>query len=823
MERTSSPVSGTHFPSAAPAASSSVAGTVGAVLHLSQPEAAALIRSEIAVYLDDVAQGTHRPSLINRTTTGVGKTTSAAQAVSACSAVRAQRLRVVLVIRDHEQSADYRSKLVAGGLPAGDVMIYKGRTDADPQLPPARQALTGCYMPDAVRAVGSRNHIPAATICQRCPIGLAMGIKRLRQQIEEGTSPEVPAERTPEERLQRLELRYDAALDGSGMDPAFVGRVVNAGGCFLHRALPVYREANVLIIPQQAYNDSLSDSQDLVGTERPCVVVADENLDFARERYVVTGTRLDEWREAIQPLQQYGGPDYDRAREALRLIDLLRAERGTEARTVEKFRELCHELKRQLGSHNHTAWWESARWANDGSGKLIAPLRAICDLAAALEDRGAVVYDDDGIHVTTLTPLGERLLAGNTILLDATISDSMVAALRASCDPRSAGDPGQLSLEGIAPAPDAKRTGSTGTKGGKREAQARQPTRIDVLDIRVKQHVEICHLAGRSYGRGLKGSDNYTNRLRKTQQHLLAMILAARAAGTLEETAFLGQKCAIDSDEFRTGLRAHGIQQRWIDTNLGWWGKDDRAHNRWAGLNIVVQSLPWRSPAALRQAWAALRAFDPRLPDGPAAACGLELVAADLVQAIGRCRAVYADPSAPRRVVIAARVPMELTELLERHGLQIGETRANPLASERSEWYDLSKPIAAVLRKMAQDGRSATVLGIAREVRTAGHRASTETILRFLDAMVPANKRGAKKLGYCHLPRLYLAKILRWTHDMRQALDVQAEQTARAANVIAQPLQGYVRKLLRAIGSWLGWDPAPDAAGLPPVPLPQAA
>lgn len=808
--------------SAAPAAPASVSAADSCALHLSQPEASALISERVTAVLDAVTAGKHLNALIVRATTGAQKTTSVAHAVAACLPVRARRLKVIFVVRDHQQSGDYQSKLIAGGLLVSDVVIYRGRTDWEPKKPLADQQMTACFMPDAVRACGAKNHIPAATICQRCPIGLAMEAKRLREQIADGTAKEIPGQPTPEERLDKLEDKRATAGEATGMKEEFIQRVVAAGGCFLYRALPVYREANVLIIPQQAFNDSLTDAVDELGDERPCVVIADENLELAKERFIINGARLDEWREAVQPLQQYAGPDYENAINAIRLIEQMKAEGGAETHTIKKFLELYETLSKQRTiKRRKTAWWEQARWAGDGSGKLVAPLRAVCDLGQALQGgRGsAVVFGDDGIHVTTWTPLGERLIAGNAVLLDATISDSTIAALRAACDLDAAGtDPMQMSLDGILPTPAGKK--ARNTRAQEEQRAVRQPTRIDVLDIQVPQHVSLMHLDGRSYGRGLRGSEGYENRLRKTRQHLLAMILAARAAGTLEQVAFLAQKCVVDSDDFRTGLRAHGIPKTWIEERLGWWGKHDRAHNMWAGLNIIIQSLPWRSPGALRQAWSTLRALDPTLPEEPPEGFGYETVCGDLVQAIGRARAIYADPADPIRVTIAARVPGELAQLLEQHGLTIGDTRENPLASRRTEFWDLAGLMRQALNRIAERQGSATVLAIAAEVRAAGGRVSNKTMTEFAELLIAPERRGPKKIGYASLTTRYQRALQRWLGLARASLERRADRVAQRDTVGLRPL---VRKLLVAIGAWLGWDPEPESTGLPPVPLPQAA
>src|SRR5581483_6945597 len=669
-----------------------------------------------------------------------------------------------------------------------------------------------------VREVGSKNHLPAATICRRCPIGIGMSMRTLQQQIANGTAQQKPGEKTPEERLERLEEQYTDALEGSGMDPAHVQRVIDADGCFLHHALRAYRNAQVLIVPQAAYHSSLSEARDALGEPIPDIVIADEDLDLVTERYIINGAAIDSWRTEIQPYANDAGPHYTAADNAIRYVEQLKAERGENRKTIEKFLEFFQAvLKRELARDQKIAWYERAHWAHDGSGKVVAPLRAIVDLEQALrglaksESAGAaVVFADDGMHVATITPLGERMIQGNAILLDATIPDSTIAALRAAAAPPR--DPEQIEIEGLELEP-AKSGGKSGKSAGHGSDPARPHTRIERIDIIVTQHDQLLHLDGRSYGRGLRTAKGYAARLQRHQQHLLALVLSLQAAGTLEQWAILTQKIYV-TDALCVALREHGIPEWWITERLGHWGKDDRAHNRWAGLHLIIQSLPHRSHDVLRQTWCTLRALDGRLPVEPSTEYRHETVCADLVQAVGRVRGIYSSPADPRKVIIAARISAELAAMLEGHGLRIQETRDNPLASQKSTYHDLSAPLRGVLERMEAEHKSPTVLEVARAVREAGCRASTQTVLDMLQMLLPATERGPKKLGYQHLPRVYLARLMRWTRETAEAVAQAAE---RAADAIGeQPLRGLASRLLTSLGSWLGWDPLPSA-GLPPI------
>ena len=353
MERKRSPVSGinpTSATAAAHAAESAISAAVGTALHLSQPEASAEIIAAARECLADAAAGTRRNTLIIRATTGVGKTTAIARAVAECLAVIEHRLRGVLVVRDHTQTVGYQIALIAAGLNPLDISIYRGRTDVDGAREIDEQDDTVCYQMPSVSAVGARGHLPSASVCRMCPIGIAMGIKRLEEAIDEGRA-EYVGQLSPQEQLEQRRGALKGALAGSRMSADTVDRIVKAGGCILHRAMPAYRAARVLIMTQQAYVDSHRVSDDDV----PALVIADEGLELARPRETITGTVIDEWREqvrgaAVRTGRTYAGEDSAHAEvlETLRLVDLMRVEAGQRHRTLERFQQQVEKLKGNL-------------------------------------------------------------------------------------------------------------------------------------------------------------------------------------------------------------------------------------------------------------------------------------------------------------------------------------------------------------------------------------------------------------------------------------------------------------------------------------------
>lgn len=336
MNDKQSPHSGTNPPSASVAASASVeatstaaqpspapSGRTSSKLRMTQTEAAVTIGAAVRERFDAAAAGTHRDTLAIRSTTGIGKTTATAREAARHPAILAHKLRAIVVVRDHQQTADYQRQLVAAGLSPLDGVIYKGRTDVDPARPINAQADTVCFQMPAVSAVGARGHLPSASVCRMCPVGLGMSIKRLEEAIEDGRA-EYVGQLSPQQQLDRQRGALDRALEGSRMDADTVARIVEADGCIMHRAMPTYRAARVLLMTQQAYVDSIRVSEDDV----PAVVIADEGLELAKARPTITGTIIDEWRAqvrgaAVRTGRTYTDPDHTYADvlEALRLVD----------------------------------------------------------------------------------------------------------------------------------------------------------------------------------------------------------------------------------------------------------------------------------------------------------------------------------------------------------------------------------------------------------------------------------------------------------------------------------------------------------------------
>lgn len=818
------------------------AGQASSKLRLSQPEATGSIGAAVRERLDAAATGTQRNTLVIRSTTGGGKTKTTAHEAATHPAILAHKLRAILVVRDHQQTADYQRQLLAAELSPLDAVIYKGRTDVDPARPIDDQDNTVCYQMPAVSAVGARGHLPSASVCRMCPIGIAMGIRRLKEAIEEGRA-EYVGQLSPQQQLEQRRGALDRALEGSRMDADTVDRIVDAGGCILHRAMPTYRATRVLLMTQQAYVDSIRVSEDDV----PAIVIADEGLELAKPRETITGTIVDEWRTqvrgaAIRTGRMHTDTDstYADVLEALRLVDLMRVELGQQHGTLERFGGQVAKLKERYDLSSGTAWWERPEWSSDGSGRIVAPLRAICDLHSALSGHttrtnrgGAVTFAPEGIRLTMLSPIGTRLVEGDAILLDATISDTMIAALRAAAarfqvvervpeagKEKAAGQPEQMQLEGVeaAPARPEKSTPANSAgqrKSGRDETKTRtvsRPRGIDLLDIEIVQHIRVLHVAGIAYSRGLRGAPNYDRRMTRSQRHFCAIREAQRLSG--RRSAILTSKCFVPRDE-QDPMRT--------PADTGWWGAHDRAHNRWVGHDLIIHSLPWRSQDALQAEWDQVRAFDPRRPAEPPASFAAEVVGADLVQAIGRARAIYADPADPIRVTIMARVPAELAALLERAGLAIVETRKNPLFHGKRTHYDLAQPLLRLLEKMKAERNSPSIGALAAGLRAQRLRFSTETLTEFCRLLVTPDSRGAKKLGYgVPLVNRYLAALLAWMRRARLTLERKAES---AAKTVHEDLRGLVRRCLIGLGGWMGWDPRSAAQGAatavgPPLPSP---
>ena len=726
--------------------------------------------ARIAASRDDAAEtADHTDSLIIRATVGLGKSTSAVTAVAALRpAIDAGKLRILLVVDGHDQTNRYAHELAALGVCA---TVYAGRTGPVEDITDDwRQRPTTCWKLPAVRQVADQHHPPAAAYCRICPHGL-------RAAAEHAKSPAQQYE---------AHAKFLAACQRQGLDPAAVQPCK-----FLYEAMPSYLAAQVLVIPYQAYTDRLCRPEP---DSPPCAVIVDEGIPLARD-IAVTLTDIDQWRVRIErgDIHMLGCAtemDHPVIFRALATLMAAIGERGKNPNTLAALRAAVEAVTEQYGDdleHGTTWAWERVRWAHDETGRetgeIEVPLRALATIRAALTGDGAAATwgEDLVLRLTELTALGERVCAGNTVLMDATVAESTLGALRA------------------------------------RAACTRR--KIDLLDVQVRQHASLTTLTGIGYTRGRRTDPWHAEMQARHGLHVAAMISAASAAraGTARRKLAVLTHLPIERD----AAVQRALEEYGGPVAIGHWGRHERAHNDWSGYDLVLMGLPYPSPAVIQMRWDRLRACDPTLPATPRPEFAAELVAADVVQAIGRSRAIYAPAADPIQVSIAAHVTPDLRAELGKYCLYVREERENPLAGRVPR--NKAATLGVLARVLDQWIRSGHIPSTARDTleracRQAGLHVSSETFRATLDALVPPAERGGKR--YRNQLR-YALLLVRRAREALRALDTAVRRAVETAtdgmNTTIRPL---ARRLLADLGDILGLPVSARDTGPPPRAAP---
>ncbi len=691
-------------------------------------------------------------SLIIKATVGLGKSSSAIAAIAAqLATIREGKLRVLLAVNGHEQTARYARELAALGVPA---TVYVGRTGPVEDIADDwRQPPTTCWKLPAVRQVAGRHHPPASAYCRICPHGLRAAVEHAKFPAQQYEAHE----------------KFRATCQRQALDPTAVESCK-----FLFEAMPAYLESQVLVLPYQAYTDRLVSPEP---DSPPCAVIVDEDVPLMRE-ISVTLSDIDAWRLRIErgEIHLLGRPaetEHPVIFAALRALTTVIGERGRNPDSLEALRAAFDAVDEQYGAsleHGATWAWERIRWAQDETGRetgeIDAPLRALATIRAALAGDGAAAAwgDDLQIRLSELTALGERVCTGDTVLMDATVDDDTIVALRAraACNGRI----------------------------------------IDLRDVQVRQHAALTVLTGVGYTRGLR-TDPWHAEMRSLHGLHVAAFSAAVAVAheydTRRKWGVLTHRPIAVSDAVQRVIEEFGGPM-----DLGYWGRDERAHNRWALRNLILAGLPHPSPAVIEMRWNRLRALDPTLPPTPPPEFGVKLMAAAVVQAVGRSRAIYAPPDDPIQVIIAANVTPEVRAELEKYGLRIEEERRNPLAGRapRDEAAVLQCLISELDRRRREGDRTSTSRdALARALRAAGLHISTDAMDQLLTSLVPPAERGGKRHRD---PIRYVMALLRRAREALDAMDTAVRRAVESATEgMDATLRPLVRRLLEGLGDCL--------------------
>ena len=723
--------------------------------------------ARIIASAEEAAQA--NPSLIIRATVGLGKSSGAVAAIVAqLAAIRAGKLRVVLVVDGHEQTARYARELAAFGVRA---TVYVGRTGPEEGITDDwRQSVTTCWKRPTVRAVADQHHPPASAYCRICPHGLRAAAEHAKFPAHQHETHE----------------KFLAACRRQGLDPTAVQPCK-----FLYEAMPSYLAAQVLIVPYQAYTDRLVRPEP---ASPPCAVIVDEDISLTRD-IAVTLSDIDAWRARvargeIHMLGRATETDHPVIFRAFAALTTTIGERGKNPDTLAALRAALEEVAEKYGDdleHGATWAWERVRWVTDETGRetgeIDAPLRALATIRAALACDGAAATwgDDLVLRLTETTSLGERVCDGDTVLLDATVDDDTIAALRARA-----------------------------TRAGRK---------IDLLNVQVRQHASLTTLTGIGYTRGRRTDPWHAEMQSRQGLHVAAMIgaVSAARAGNAQRKLAILTHLPVERD----AAVQRAIEEYGGPVEIGHWGRHERAHNDWSGYDLMLAGLPYPSPTVIQMRWDRLRACDPTLPQTPTPEFSAKLVAADVAQAIGRSRAILAPANGPIRVIIAAHMTPELCAELGKYGLHIAEERRNPLAGRapRDEAAMLRVLVEVLDRwRRGRHIRSTARDTLERACRHAGLHVSSETFRATLDALVPPAERGGKR--YRDQLR-YALLLIRRAREALRALDTAIHRTIEGAtkgmDAASRPL---AQRLLAGLGDWLGLTATSAGTGPPPRAAP---
>ena len=651
-----------------------------------------------------------RPWLF-RPTTGTGKTTVIKNLIHDAELLAAGGTCLALVA-DHEQAETYEC---AGW------WHYHGRT-------PDQCSPGYCQnFPEMLKAV-TQGHIPQSTFCHRCPHGLRWVMNRAD---EDG---DAAGRIDAESKLRRM-----------GFSGAQIATITP---CRWQQHLRDTMLQQFVVAVSQSYSDTLaiwardglrkkSDAaQACAGVQR--LVLVDEHAVLS-QMIEIGMPDLDLWTQRARALlTEMGEAAEIEAREevddpfsGLAQIENERSEHECRAdalrAALQIFADLGAELAKWLGKagrisispdlaaaladiveragKNETAEWETLEFERDSTLRT-APLRAAYAIAQTLKYGDGRVRNGK-IHIAATKPLLDRIVGSKPVaFFDATPDAVTAAAVEAA--------------EG------------------------------HIVDAVAQQHVRIIRHPTRFWGLTALGAHGGEGR----KEREIAKYRALRALH--HPGPMLAHKQAHDALDPADDA---GDRQ---DANLGHWGADHRAHDRWAQQDLVIVGSfapPGDDWQAMYQAdrIAALTAGAPG-KNWPAASDSIEVehgawiaegdvevqsrlplpidpqirewllgkITNETVQAIGRVRGANADPDAPITIHIYGGVPLHG---LGDHGLMANEYRLDPPElgpSRATRGIDAQRQIAA-----AYHGGEQTVRAIKKWIaRTAGRSVGDETIRR---------------------------------------------------------------------------------------------
>jgi len=587
--------------------------------------------------------------------------------------------------------------------------------------PPGGDPRATCHRLGDVQAAGERHHMPAASVCRQCQHGLARAHDEAVARRDEWRARELerllPEDRAKRDAIPRCHWIFEALRDTL--------------------------TASVSVITHQAYADSLAtygnaeekSARDIIIDEPPDLVyeitisAADvtqwiERAEWAEQQAISAQISAEDRAKKAKTEKLRAIIEEEISKQAARealcrdvrpiLTDLARCiidrrlpDEGLRARIA----EIVKRAKAARALTAGTAPWERVMLAPESG--VEAPLRALAALDQSLRT-GVVRVAGVRLAAYDPTQIGALLIdpprRHRVVVADATAAPELRAVIAA--------------------------------RGGR------------VLDLPIPQRVKIRRMVGRVYGRGPVEASKYRDYARGmiTRLKCIAAELP-RPAAILTHRAYLDGASDGCAEELAERFEAE------TGVAIGWWGRDERGHNRWIGRHIAIVGMRLLAPhdqaslyARARAAaiWAGAPAADwpewdgstehhegvaAPLPTVPAARrWWAERLAADLVQAIGRARGVSHTGPEPLEVRLYGGVWWnDLTDALARYGLRVNEEvpeAVEPPAEERIRRTALAlhergvrvsaSQVAEALRGQEAGARRELILQVLAELRAEG-------------------------------------------------------------------------------------------------------
>ena len=557
-----------------------------------------------------------------------------------------------------------------------NIKPYMGRT-------PDEKSPAFCPQYHVASALGENGHLPQAEYCWRCPSGFKYTLLNSTKEENRANAMAKLAE-------------YGYPVGSKAFDELKTCR-------WLQHQKDTMRQKHVVAV-HQSFSPTLATYVNGNGDSVPRRVIMDEKCALTTHREI-TFEHIDRWarqrdeaelavarnvefyREEAEAIVDFNGQSpkkkeaLKKYRKAKRVLDALIAAKAVLQSLAEALPKwLGKEGKIQLDATIHeqlqqlikaalivagkkkrvptTSEWEKAVF-DKGAAKVI-PLRALTAVALTLEHGDGFVRDGK-LHVVDTSSCYDAVIDYGAIVLDATPSRTVIDLIK------SAGGEVHLPV--------------------------------------AKQNVNIYRHPTRFWGT-TPWNDTMAKDRRQQEEERYAKLLSHHH-GQDSNTAFLLHKNArAFFDEKHSGA-----------FDVGHWGADHRAHNRWAGKNMVMVGSFWPPKHKWREMYLADRVVAlasganpdlwPAWPEDMAyekvwvhesgntevkslvdlpkdktiQEWLLEMATNETVQAIGRARPINAPDDAPVEVHIYGGLPLFG---LHKHGLEVADYLPDPDCLNRS-------------------------------------------------------------------------------------------------------------------------------------------